>query len=118
MKKAKKLYREFRFTVNLPAELFTTDIELKEKYKDNEILVQGVIDCLIEDSDGRITLIDYKTDRLTGEEMADISKATDKLRAAHQTQMRYYEEAVRRIFNKSVSRVEIYSLPLGKTVEI
>ena len=118
MRAAKSLYRELRFNVRLPAEMFATEENAKELYRGREILVQGVIDCLIEDENGEYRLIDYKTDRLTKEERQDPSLAEQKLRAAHSRQLGYYAEAVKRMFGKAPTRVEVYSLPLGKTLSV
>ena len=118
MQSAKKLYREFRFNTKLPAFLFTSDEEKKEKYKGHHVLVQGVIDCLIENEDGSLRLIDYKTDRLTKEELADEKLAAKKLSAAHSLQLSYYALAVEKIFGKKPEKTEVYSLPLGKTVSV
>ena len=82
------------------------------------MLVQGVIDCLIENPDGTLRLIDYKTDRLTREEMEDEDLARATLSKKHSLQLSYYALAVEKIFGKKPTRVEVYSLPLGKTVEI
>ena len=118
MKKAKNLHREFRFNTRLPAELFTTDEEKREKYKGHFVLVQGVIDCLIENEDGSYRLVDYKTDRLTREELCDEALAQKKLSEAHSLQLSYYALAVEKIFGKRPERIEVYSLPLGKTVSV
>ena len=118
MQRAKRLYREFRFNTRLPAELFTSDEDKKDKYKGHSVLVQGVIDCLIENGDGSLRLIDYKTDRLTKEELHDESLAQKKLSDAHSLQLSYYALAVEKIFGKKPERVEVYSLPLGKTVPV
>lgn len=51
----------------------------EEAYQDwqgksgESILVQGVIDCMIEEEDG-ITLIDFKTDTIAGNSQADSIK--------------------------------------------
>ena len=116
MRGAKALYREFRFNTRLPAELFTRDEEKEKLYKGHTVLVQGVIDCLIENEDGSLRLVDYKTDRLTKEELADEELAREKLSAAHSLQLSYYALAVEKIFGKRPERIEVYSLPLGKTV--
>ena len=113
---AKKLYREFRFNVNLPASLFTEDEEKKEAYKDTSVLLQGVIDCIIEDKDGTLHLIDYKTDRLTKEELADKSLAEKKLSDKHSLQLYYYSLAVEKIFGKTPKTKRIYSLVLGECI--
>lgn len=115
---ASKLYREFRFNVKLPAENFTQDAELKRLYQGEHVLVQGVIDCLYEDEGGELHLIDYKTDRLTREELADRALAEAKMREKHSLQLSYYKEAVKLMFGKYPSTVEVYSLPLGDTLDV
>ncbi|MBO5879625.1 MAG: UvrD-helicase domain-containing protein [Clostridia bacterium] len=118
MKKAKSLYREFRFNTYLPASLFTEDTAQKDALADRLILVQGVIDCIIENEDGSLRLIDYKTDRLTKEELCDEALATTALQKKHKLQLFYYSLAVEKIFGKKPTRVEVYSLQLGKTVSM
>ncbi len=118
MRSAKKIYREFRFNVRLPAELFAEDKMRIEALRSHEMLVQGVIDCIIENSDGRLRLIDYKTDRLSREELADIELARASLAAKHMSQLNYYMLAVEKIFGKAPEGAEIYSLPLGKALKI
>ena len=113
MRSAARLYREMRFNVMLPAEMFGPD-----EYRGENILVQGVIDCLIEDGDGRLYLVDYKTDRLTGEELRNRALAEEKLRAAHSRQLGYYAEAVKIMFGKYPERTEVYSMHLGDTVDM
>ena len=115
---AKRLYREFRFNVKLPAENFTTDESLRELYRGEHVLVQGVIDCLYEDEAGELHLIDYKTDRLTREELSDRSLAEAKMREKHSLQLSYYAEAVKLMFGKYPKTVEVYSLPLGDTLDV
>ena len=118
MRSAKRVHRELRFNVYLPAAEFTADEEKRKAFAGREILVQGVIDCIIERSDGSILLCDYKTDRLTREELADRSLAEAKLRKKHSMQLSLYSLAIKKIFGKAPSEIEIYSLPLGDTVSI
>lgn len=118
MQGAKELYREFRFSVKLPASLFTANDEKKELLSDETILLQGVIDCLIKDADGRIHLVDYKTDRLTKDELSSKEAAAKKLSDKHSLQLSYYARAVEKIFGKSPDTVSVYSLPLGDTIDI
>ncbi len=118
MRCAKKLYREFRFSVMLPAELFTEDPEKKAAVSGKEILLQGVIDCIIENEDGSLALIDYKTDRLTKEELSDKALAKATLVAKHSLQLSYYALAIEKIFGKYPDSVQIYSLMLGDTVDV
>ena len=118
MENAKRLYREFRFNTRLPAELFTEDEAKKKLYKNKLVLVQGVVDCLIENEDGSLRLVDYKTDRLTEAELENEALAAKKLSEKHSLQLSYYALAVEKIFGRAPDRVEVYSLPLGKTVPV
>ena len=115
---ARHVYRELRFNVAMPAHLFTENEEQKAAYREKTVLVQGVIDCIIEYSDGTLGLFDYKTDRLTEEELSDRAKATATLSAKHSRQLSYYAHAVEKMFGKAPARVEVYSLPLGDTVPV
>lgn len=118
MRKAKKMWREFRFNINLPACMFTTEEARAEELKGETVLVQGVIDSFFEEENGDIILCDYKTDRLTGEELADRTLAQKKLAERHGKQLLYYKKAIFEICGKEPKHIYIYSLPLGDTVEI
>ncbi len=115
---AKRLYRELRFNVAMPASMLTENGEQKMAYRDKTVLVQGVIDCIVEYGDGTLGLYDYKTDRLTDEELSSREKAAATLSAKHSEQLSYYKYAVERMFGVAPSRVEVYSLPLGDTVPV
>lgn len=118
IKNAKQIHRELRFNVFLGADDFTEENDKKELLKNERILVQGVIDCLIENENGEYHLIDYKTDRLTKEELSDTVLAEARLRASHTLQLSYYKDAVEHIFGKAPTKVGIYSLHLGREVEL
>ena len=115
---AKTVYRELRFNCELSAAMFTESEEKKEALKDEKILLQGVIDCIIENGDGTLLLIDYKTDRLSKEELSNKALAKKKLKEAHSLQLNYYKLAVKEMFNKEPHSARVYSLHLGDTVEI
>ena len=117
MRNAKKLYREFRFNSQLPAEQFTNDENKKAALSGTYVLVQGVIDCIIEHNDGSITLVDYKTDRLSKEELADKTLAYKKLFKSHSLQLEYYRAATESIFGIAPKSVGVYSLHLGEFLE-
>lgn len=116
MLEAKSIYREFRFNVNLPASLFTDDAEKKKLYEGSNVLLQGVIDCIFEDAEGNLHLVDYKTDRLSREELSDVTLAEKKLRDKHSPQLSYYALAVGKIFGKAPKTISVYSLHLGASV--
>ena len=114
---AGRVRRELRFHACLPADAFTADEERRLALAGRELLVQGVIDCIIEDEDG-YTLVDYKTDRLTAAELADPALAAKKLSERHALQLSYYAAACARMYGKPPREVLIYSLPLGDTVTV
>ena len=118
MKRAKNIYRELRFNTRLPAKFFTGDEQLRARLGSDELLVQGVIDCILEDENGKLHLVDYKTDRLTNEELSDKALAEKKLNGSHALQLSYYSLAIEKIFGKAPISVRVYSLPLGDTVDI
>ena len=118
MRNSAALHRELRFNVRLPARLFTEDEDRRRAYDGREVLIQGVIDCIIEYPDGEIGLFDYKTDRLSREELADRALAEKALTEKHKTQLSYYALAAERIFGKYPKRVGVYSLHLGDTVTV
>ncbi len=117
---ARSVYREFRFNVLLPAAEFTEDETLKKKLiEGGELMtVQGVFDCVFEDTDGRLVLLDYKTDYMTGEEMSDREKGRRKLLDRYTRQLTYYAEAVFRLFGRYPDETYIYSLTLGEAIAV
>jgi len=118
IKSADKLWREFRFNVYLNASDFTRNPELKIALRDEQILVQGVVDCLLRDSAGEYVLIDYKTDYLTSEEISSPDLAAQKLTGRHRAQLAYYKMACERMLPSPIKKTAIYSLPLGDCVWI
>ena len=118
LRKAKRVYREQRFNIFLPASNFTEDKEKATLLQNETIAVQGVIDLFFEDEDGSIVLCDYKTDYLTREEMASPPLAAAKLRSRHAQQLAYYAMAIKAILGRAPREVLIYSLPLGDTVRV
>ncbi len=114
LKKANEIRRELRFNVHLNATSFT---EVNDSTLKNEsVLVQGIIDCLYETSDGKTVLLDYKTDYIPKEMSYD--EAENMLIERHVTQLSYYAAACRTIIGKDVDKVIIYSFALGKAIEI
>ena len=99
---ADNMRREFRFSLLCPAESFF------EGGEGEKVLLQGVVDCLIEEK-GELTVIDYKTDRVRGSELAERAKS-------YAGQLRAYAIAVGRITGKPVKQCALYFLDSGETV--
>ena len=103
MKNAKEIGRERPFYINIPAkEVYNEDI-------DEEILVQGIIDLYYITNDEKIILVDYKTDRVKSEE---------ELIEKYKVQLNIYKRAIEKSLNKKVDKVYIYSVYLGKEIEV
>ena len=105
LKNAKKIYKEKPFFINIPA---------KEIYGENleeDILVQGIIDLYYINQQDEIILVDYKTDYVEkGKEHSLIEK--------YRVQLDLYKRALEETLRKKVSKVYIYSVYLGKEIEI
>ena len=112
MKKAKNLYREYRFNVKMPAEEFTVDEKSKEAIRGKELLVQGVIDCFYEKEDGSYVILDYKTDRAYGDD------PENQIAKEYALQLGYYKYAVEKLTGKIVSETAIYSFDLSKKINL
>ncbi len=112
---AKRLWREKRFNVKLPASDFTKDADLKESLEGEYILVQGVIDCFFENDDGEITVVDYKTDYIPKD--MTYSEVAEMLKERYENQLSYYARACEQITAKRVKEVLLYSFGLGKTIK-
>lgn len=99
---ADNIKREFRFSLLCPAESFF------EGGEGENVLLQGVVDCIIEEA-GELTIIDYKTDRVSGEEVGQRAKG-------YAGQLRAYALAVGRITGKPIKECVLYFLSCGKAV--
>ncbi len=118
LKGARMSRREQRFNIILPAENFTESPELSVKLQGEGLLVQGVMDLFFEDSEGRVVLCDYKTDRLSRAELADMELAGAKLTERHARQLGYYKSALTSILGREPDEICIYSLHFGEAIEI
>lgn len=100
---SEKLYREYRFTVNISAK----DIDENTDCDDNVIL-QGAIDCIFIEN-GELVIVDYKTDRV---------KEVSELSSRYAKQLKLYKNAAKQVFEMPVKECIIYSLYLGEQTTI
>jgi ATP-dependent helicase/nuclease subunit A len=98
--------------------VLNSDPEFTAQTKGEFLAVQGVIDLIIEDTDGNVILCDYKTDRLSRAELSDSSLLLKTMTERHSKQLSYYTEAVRQLFGKACKNVCIYSTHAAKLIEI
>ena len=96
------LYREQPFVYGIRANRLNPEFSSEEK-----VLIQGIIDAFFEE-DGKVILLDYKTDRVENGE---------QLMERYETQLDYYTEAIENIYGKQVEEKILYSFSLEKCVK-
>jgi len=97
-----KCIREYKFSILDPASNYAEGLE------GEQVLLQGVVDCAIMDPEG-ITVIDFKTDRVTEETVSD---AVERYRP----QIMAYSDALGRIFEMDIRDRYLYFFSIGKYV--
>ncbi|MCL6447530.1 MAG: UvrD-helicase domain-containing protein [Armatimonadetes bacterium] len=104
-----RLWREVPFTLGLPVpELYP---ETAGRVPPGEtVLLQGTIDCLLVEEDG-LVIIDYKTDRLTEDELP---AAADRYRP----QLALYARAAQQILSRPVLEKYLYFFALDRAVAV
>ncbi|MBP3918982.1 MAG: helicase-exonuclease AddAB subunit AddA [Clostridia bacterium] len=109
---AAEIRREVRFNLYVPAKKILTDLE-NAADDDIKVLVQGIIDCYYTDENGRVILIDYKTDHFPRAQLEKTLEVEAILKERHKEQLSYYCEAVEQLLCRPVYDVRIYSFALG-----
>ena len=118
VRRASVVRREFRFARFVPLASLTREPTLREALGDRTLYVQGSVDLLCEYPDGRITVADYKTDRISRAERDDPTLLAARLTDEYGSQLEQYAAAVREIYGRAPDRILIYSVPLGEALEI
>ncbi len=95
---ADKLYREIKVSAFVPVkEIYGIDC-------DDNILIQGIADCVFEEN-GELVIVDYKTDRVN---------SGDALLERYIKQIEFYKFAVAKALKKPVKEAALYSFYLNK----
>ncbi|MBQ3009543.1 MAG: PD-(D/E)XK nuclease family protein, partial [Oscillospiraceae bacterium] len=100
---SEKVYTEKDFLVPYNA----ADALGDEKYINDEIMVQGIMDCVLENGN-EITIIDYKTDYV---------RDMDTLYNRYKKQLELYRYGAKHLFNKDNIKCILYSFRLGEYIE-
>ena len=103
LRTGKNVLREFKFSILDDGSAYGTGLE------GEKILLQGVVDCALMEEDG-ITVVDFKTDRVTDETILDAAER-------YRPQVEAYADALSRIFEKKVKRSCLYFFHLDRFVE-
>ena len=102
---AEKLWRELPFCRMLPAGRFYDEV----RDDSAEIFNQGVVDVLFQERNGRVVLLDYKTDRDT---------SPDAVREKYRMQLELYAEAVSSVLGLEVAEKYLYMLRDGSVIQV
>ncbi len=108
IKSAVNVYRELRFNLSTSAK----DVIDGVPDTDDFVLVQGVIDCFIENIDGTYTVIDFKTDNVKPENAATV------LTERYRNQLKLYSRAVEDMTGQKVSKAIIFSFASMESIDV
>ena len=103
MRHAKRVWKEEAFTMSIDAR------SVFPEGKDEKIMVQGTIDCLIESEDGKLVLLDYKT---------DIYENPEEIASRYKKQLELYELAVFEAFGKMCDKKYLYLFFKDDIIEV
>lgn len=105
MLESELVMREKKFTVSVPiGEVYP---ELSE-FSDEQVLLQGIADCAFLEN-GKLVVVDYKTDNLVGE---------DDFRRKYTEQVKVYKKALELCTDYEVGETLLYSFRLGKEISV
>lgn len=97
-------HREFKFSILIPAEEYCPGTQ------GEQILLQGVVDCWFE-TDDSVTVVDFKSDRVTEETVAQ--RVAD-----YRPQLDAYSTALSRLTGKPVTRRILWFFSLDRAIEV
>ena len=99
-----KYVREFKFSILDEAQNYGENLE------GEKVLLQGVVDCAMIEDDG-ITIIDFKTDYVTEETLAERAEN-------YCLQLQTYAQAMSRIYQKKIKAAYLYFFKLNRFVPV
>jgi ATP-dependent helicase/nuclease subunit A len=111
MMNTEHIYREAPFSLMLPADKIYPEFD---KEKKEQVLLQGVIDCLIPSDDGWI-ILDYKTDTINESVSPELEV---KLRNRYDMQLILYRTAIERIWKQPVKGAYLYFFEKQLLIEV
>ena len=97
MLKAKEIKREIPFSFSLPAK----EVYSEWKGGEEQVLIQGIIDCLFEDRHG-LVLLDYKTDQIHDRFKGGFKEAEPILKDRYEVQIDLYARALEEILKRDI----------------
>lgn len=97
--------REYHFTIDVPAAYFADNAAV---FNHETVVVQGIADCVFEE-DGKLIVVDYKTDK---------AGSFEELVQRYQEQLRIYAYALERTLRKPVAACMLYSFAFSKEIHV
>jgi len=105
LRAAKEVMREFPFTYAM------------EDQDGDKQIIQGVVDCLFLEEDGRFVLLDYKTDRV--QHLVNNEALLQKeMNNRYAIQLSIYAQAIESIMQVEIKEKMLYLFDINKTVLI
>ncbi|MFA6939866.1 MAG: helicase-exonuclease AddAB subunit AddA [Clostridiaceae bacterium] len=104
-----KVIREGDFIMQVPAGVIYKEL-INDPYKDEKVLVQGIIDCFFYEGQD-IILIDYKTDKCD-------KSSKNILADRYKEQLNFYKMAIEKMTNKKVKEKYLYLFSIDETVKV
>jgi ATP-dependent helicase/nuclease subunit A len=113
---AVRVEREITFSLALPAreailEWGAGSAEMEQ------VLVQGVLDCVFFEADG-LVMLDYKTDAILGRYAGGFREAMPILKERYRLQMEMYGKAIEKIWQKPIKEKYLYFFDGGHLLKL
>ena len=105
IREANKVYREYRFSVNVPAQLLSPDVPEEET-----VMLQGVADCAFTTEKG-LVIVDFKTDHIS------LSQQTERAEN-YRPQLEAYGYALSQILELPVAEKILYFFHTNSSVNL
>ncbi|MBU9719929.1 MULTISPECIES: helicase-exonuclease AddAB subunit AddA [Bacillaceae] len=113
--KANWVEREIPFSLGIPAsKAYATWVG----NEDNIVLIQGVIDCVFEDEEGKLVLLDYKTDTIDGKFAGGFDEAKEVFKERYGIQLSLYRQALETIWREKIDQAYLYFFDGGHVLEM
>ncbi|MDQ0483491.1 helicase-exonuclease AddAB subunit AddA [Guptibacillus hwajinpoensis] len=113
MRNASEIYKEVPFSLGVDSKWIYADFEGDQE----TVVLQGVIDCILRDEDGALTLVDYKTD-VIHERFSSEEQAMETMKRRYTTQLQLYEKAINEIWKMPCNEKVLYFFDGGRTLSI
>ncbi len=110
MLRSDTIKREVPFVIKKPAKEV-----IKALAEDDNILVQGIIDCYFYEEDD-IVVVDYKTDAVHNE--IDLEKSIEIIKSRYAAQILAYKEALEILTKKKVKEAYLYLFDINMQIKI